>query len=245
MVRRIDAEGRLRQLFKAKQAEMVACLLSSSQISHAGEMGNATEENWRELLRTYLPGRYAVDGGFIIDVDGRESQQLDLIVFDRQYSPVLFDAGGVHYVPAESVYGVFEVKQDLSKQHVEYAAIKVASVRRLNRTSAPIIHAGGEYPPKEPPTILGGILTAVSSWSPPFGEPLTKALETLAQEQQLDIGCALQSGAFTIDRCGDTVAIKSGQADLSLVSFVFWLLAMLQRMGTIPAMDYEQWLKAT
>ena len=141
---------------------MVACLLSSRQISHAGEMGSATEQNWRELLRAHLPGRYEVEGGFIIDVDGQESQQLDVIVFDRQYSPTLFEVGGVLYVPAESVYGVFEVKQDLSKQHVEYAGEKVASARRLKR-SAPIIHAGGEYPPKEPPTILGGILAAVSS----------------------------------------------------------------------------------
>ncbi len=235
----------MQHLFKAKQAEMVACLLSSRQISHAGEMGGATEENWRELLKAYLPGRYAVEGGFIIDVDGRESQQLDLIIFDRQYSPVLFEAGGVRYVPAESVYGVFEIKQDLSKQHVEYAGEKVASARRLKRTSAPIVHAGGEYPPKEPPTILGGILTAISAWSPPFGGPLTKALETLGEEQQLNIGCALQSGAFTVDRRGGTVSVTSGQADLSLVSFVFWLLAMLQRMGTAPAMDYEQWLKGT
>ena len=195
----------MQQLFKAKQAEMVACLLSSRQISHAGEMGGATEENWRELLKAYLPGRYAVEGGFIIDVDGRESQQLDLIIFDRQYSPVLFEAGGVRYVPAESVYGVFEIKQDLNKQHVEYAGEKVASARRLKRTSAPIVHAGGEYSPKEPTTILGGILTAISGWSPPFGGPLTKALETLDEEQQLNIGCALQSGAFTVDRRGGTV----------------------------------------
>ena len=87
----MDGERRLQQLFRAKQAEMVACLLSSRQVAHAGEMGSATEENWRELLRAYLPSRYAVEGGFMIDVDGRESQQLDLIIFDRQYSPVLFE----------------------------------------------------------------------------------------------------------------------------------------------------------
>ena len=244
-MKRMDSKGRLQELFAAKQAEMVACLLSSRQIAHAAEMGGATEENWRELLRSYLPARYAVEGGFIIDVDGAESQQLDLIIFDRQYSPVLFRSGGVLYVPAESVYGVFEVKQELSRQHVEYAGHKVASARRLKRTSAPIVHAGGEYPPKNPPEILGGILTGVSRWRPRFEEPLIKTLKALSEEQQLNVGCSLNSGAFTADRQGGEAFVRCGQADLSLVSFVFWLLALLQRMGTVPAMDYERWLRAT
>ena len=241
----MNEEHRLQQLFVAKQAEMLACLLSGRQVSHAGQMGVATEENWRELLRAYLPARYAVEGGFIIDADGLESQQLDVIIFDRQYSPVLFQSGSVLYVPAESVYGVFEVKQELSRQHVKYAGDKVASARRLMRTSAPIVHAGGEYPPKVPPTILGGILTGVSRWRPTFEERLTKALETLNEEHQLNIGCSLQSGSFTANRRGDKVFVTSSQVDLSLVSFVFWLLSLLQQMGTVPAMDYEQWLKVT
>ncbi|MDE3268447.1 MAG: hypothetical protein OYI31_08380 [Chloroflexota bacterium] len=233
----------MQQLFRAKQAEMVACLLSSRQVSHAGEMGSATEENWRELLRAYLPGRYAVEGGFMIDVDGRESQQLDLIIFDRQYSPVLFETGGVLYVPAESVYGVFEVKQELSRRQVKYAGEKIASARHLRRTSVPIVHAGGEYPPKEPSRILGGILTTLSDWNPLFGDPLANSLRSLSEEQRLDIGCVLQHGAFTTDPHGSIPSLTSGQADLSLVTFVFELLGMLQRVGTASAMDYRQWLE--
>ena len=224
---------------------MVACLLSSRQVSHAGEMGSATEENWPELLRAYLPSRYAVEGGFMIDVDGRESQQLDLILFDRQYSPVLFENGGVLYVPAESVYGVFEVKQELSRRHVKYAGEKFASARRLRRTSVPIVHAGGEYPPKEPSRIVGGILTTFSSWSQPFGIPLVKSLRSLREEQHLDIGCVLQGGTFTTEDHRGSLSLTSSQADLSLVSFVFELLGILQRMGTASAMDYKQWLKGT
>ena len=238
----MDGERRLQQLFRAKQAEMVACLLSSRQISHGGEMGSATEENWRELLRAYLPGRYAVEGGFIIDVHGQESQQLDLVIFDRQYSPVLFESGGVLYVPAESVYGVFEVKQELNRHHIKYAGEKVASARRLRRTSVPIVHAGGEYPPKEPSRIVGGILTTFSGWSPPLGVPLFNSLETLKEEQHLDIGCVLQGGAFTTGLVGGGPPRTSSRADLSLVTFIFELLGMLQRMGTPSAMDYKRWL---
>ena len=241
----MDDERRLQQLFRAKQAEMLTCLLSSRQVSHPGEMGSATEENWRELLRAYLPARYAVEGGFMIDVDGRESQQLDLIIFDRQYSPVLFETGGVLYVPAESVYGVFEVKQQLSKRNVEYAGEKAASARRLRRTSVPIVHAGGQYPPKEPSRIVGGILATLSDWSPPFGVPLVQSLRSLSERQHLDIGCVLQDGTFTTEDHGGSLSLTSSQADLSLVCFVFELLGMLQRMGTASAMDYKQWLDSS
>ena len=244
MVTDMDGERRLQQLFRAKQAEMAACLLSSRQVSHSGEMGNATEENWRDLLRTYLPSRYSVEGGLMIDVDGRESQQLDIILFDRQYSPVLFETGGVLYIPAESVYGVFEVKQELSRRHVKYTGEKIASARRLRRTSVPIVHAGGEYPPKEPARIVGGILTTFSSWTRPFGVPFVKSLRSLSQEQHLDIGCVLQGGTFTTEDHGGSQSFTISQADLSLVTFVFELFGMLQRVGTASAMDYKQWLEA-
>ena len=221
---------------------MAAKLLASQDIDHPTAKGNASEENWRELLRSYLPVRYAVEGGFVIDADGMESQQMDLIIFDRQYSPVLFESGGILYVPAESVYGVFEVKQALNKQHVKYAAEKVASVRRLRRTTVPIVHAGGEFSPREAPRIVGGILCTGSDWRPALGEPLLEVLNGLGDEQLLDIGCALQGGVFVTDRLGGHVTTTDSQDDLSLVFFIFWLLDLLQRMGTVPAIDYAEWL---
>jgi hypothetical protein len=67
-------------------------------------------------------------------------------------------------VPAESVYAVFEAKQSINLNEVRYAQSKVASVRRLYRTSLPIPYAGGTYAPKAPSEILGGILTFESDW---------------------------------------------------------------------------------
>jgi hypothetical protein len=45
------------------------------------------------------------------------------------------------YIPAESVYAVFEVKQDV-KGNIDYAAQKVESVRRLKRTSIEMVASG-------------------------------------------------------------------------------------------------------
>ena len=71
-----------------------------------------------------------------------------MVVFDRQYPPFIFLHQGQTVIPAESVYPVFEAKHTLNAELVRYARQKVASVRRLLRTSLPIPHAGGTYPAK-------------------------------------------------------------------------------------------------
>lgn len=89
--------------------------------------------------------RYKVDKGIVIDSTGKQSEQIDLIIYDAQYSYLVFRQNDTLLIPAESVYAVFEVKQNLNKERIEYAGAKAKSVRELLRTSAPIKHAGGEY----------------------------------------------------------------------------------------------------
>lgn len=126
----------LRDLFKDMQAQMATTLdLGRSHISHYGEMGEAAEESWRKWLRDYLPKRYRVDKAIIIDCDGNVSDQIDIVIYDSQYSYFIFRHEQVIYVPAESVYAVIEVKQDLTKANLEYAGGKAASVRRLPEAS--------------------------------------------------------------------------------------------------------------
>ena len=98
------------------------------------------------MFNDHLPIRYRTEKSFVVDSKGRLSDQIDAVIFDGQYSPLVLNHAGLLYVPAESVYAVFEVKQTLSKAHVEYAGDKARSVRRLERTSVPIHHAGGVYP---------------------------------------------------------------------------------------------------
>ncbi|MBK6297888.1 MAG: hypothetical protein IPF48_07885 [Sphingomonadales bacterium] len=145
-------------------------------IGHNGTMGDGSENVWLELLRKYLPERYAVEKAFVVDSKDSMSQQIDVVIFDRQYTPFIFVIENQKVVPAESVYAVFEAKQAIDAGMIDYAQKKVASVRRLHRTSLPIPHAGGTFPAKPPIDVLGGILTFESDWSPAMGEPLSKAL---------------------------------------------------------------------
>lgn len=62
-----------------------------------------------------------VDKATIIDSAGNQSEQIDLVIYDAQYSYLVFTQGNRKLIPAESVYAVFEVKQELNKAYIEYA----------------------------------------------------------------------------------------------------------------------------
>src|SRR5882724_6165341 len=161
---------------------------------HPGTKGNASEHVWQELLQPYLPRRYKSETAHVVDSQGKFSEQIDVVVFDRQYSPFIFRYEDQTIIPAESVYAVFEAKQAINAEQVAYAQKKVESVRRLHRTSLPIPHAGGVYPPKPLTHIMGGLLTFESDWNPPLGEPLTIALAEGSPDGRLDIGCVAAHG---------------------------------------------------
>src|SRR5688500_12873840 len=77
-------------------------------LGHPTDKGDASEGVWLEMLSLYLPQRYRAAKAHVVDSQGAFSQQIDVLVFDRQYSPFIFQFQGSTVVPAESVYAVFE-----------------------------------------------------------------------------------------------------------------------------------------
>jgi len=212
-------------------------------ILHPGDKGDASEGVWIELLDRYLPKRYQVARAHVVDSLGQMSDQIDVVVFDRQYSPFIFTLDDKIFIPAESVYAVFEAKQTVDAGLVAYAQEKVASVRRLHRTSLPIPHAGGVYPAKPLIPILGGVLAFESEWSPPMGTPLASALMAGGVDTQLDVGCIAAHGHFFRKAPNNEYEFVAGGKPAT--AFLFWLISRLQFSGTVPMIDvdaYAKWL---
>lgn len=211
--------------------------------NHPGSKGDASENVWISLLDTYPPKRYQAAKAHVVDSQGNFSQQIDVVIFDRQYSPFIFTYEGEIIVPAESVYAVFEAKQTANAELVAYAQQKVASVRQLQRTSLPIPHAGGVYPPKALMPILGGLLTFESDWSPALGPSLERALTADPGNGRLDLGCVAAHGHFFFDHATDRYLFVNENKPAT--AFLFKLIAQLQFSGTVPMIDveaYGQWL---
>lgn len=236
----------LRSLFESTQKRMVGEFSAIREaLDHGGTLGDATELAWRDFMGQLLPTRYQVCDGFVVDAQGLRSDQIDIIVFDRHYSPPLLRVGDVQCVPAEAVYAVFEVKQKIDRNTLRQACAKASSVRRLSRTTASIPTAERILEPKPPHRILAGILALGYGRMDPADRAVEELLAQVAEEQRLDLGCAIRDGSFKVsyeDKGAASVELSLVQS--SLVSFLFWLLSMLQQIGTVPAIDYAKYLKA-
>ncbi|MEP3040744.1 MAG: DUF6602 domain-containing protein [Hyphomicrobiales bacterium] len=238
------SEWSLSQLLSSLHEDIEQRLaIARRSIHHPGSKGDASESIWIELLETYLPKRYQVANAHIVDSKGNFSQQVDVVVFDRQYSPFIFTYQNQTIIPAESVYAVFEAKQTVNASLVAYAQAKVESVRQLHRTSLPIPHAGGVYPPKSLMPILGGILAFESEWTPAMGKPLSAVLGKGTGDRRLDLGCIASHGHFSQDpETGNYSYVNESKP---ATAFLFKLISRLQSSATVPMIDvdaYAEWL---
>lgn len=229
----------IRDAFGLRQTQLLATLgLGRSIGGHPVAIGDSSELNWRGMLETILPTRYRVSKAFAVDARGSKSEQIDLLIYDRHFSPVLVDVGEYPFVPAEAVYAVLEIKQDVDSDSVDYASRKVASVRRLHRTSASIYHAGGTFEPRAPQRIIGGLLASSSSWKAPLPVAVRPALDAQSGEGSLDLICALSAGTVEVR---DPEGMCSTGPESSLIFFVLRLLHRLQQLASVPAIDYAEY----
>jgi hypothetical protein len=212
--------------------------LSSQSITHDGVMGEVNEQHFIDVLRKYLPMRYAVAHGIVIDSNGSTSDQIDIVIFDRQYTPTLLDQQDHRFIPSEAVYCILEVKPTINKSYLDYAADKAKSVRDLVRTSVPIVHAGGEFPPKPLFPIVAGIVAPAGEWADGLGSDAFKANHSmLTGERRLDCCLALSDRSVDIYEGVPVVSEK----ECGLAFFLFRLLQKLQSLGTVPAVDWNKY----
>jgi hypothetical protein len=250
------------ELFQSLQNQMVAQLNTNREfILHAISKGDSLENVWIEWLRKYLPNRYCVDKAIIIDCKGNLSHQIDLVIYDQQYTPFVFSQNGIHYIPAEGVYAIFEVKPEINKEYIEYAGGKIESVRKLHRTSTNIIDRGKVYDPRSLTKIIGGILATSSAIQ---NDTIKKHLSSLSGLKGIDIGCSVGGGCFYVDyKNEEDTSIQNfneriasyywkremedcvfSLANKSMVTFFLQLMRYLQQtIGTVAAIDLNEYAK--
>lgn len=258
----------IKELFHGMQQQMEAQLSTNRNfIEHPGSKGDALEEVWIEWLRKYLPNRYCADKAIVIDIDGDTSDQIDVVIYDQHFTPFVLNQNGFKYVPAEGVYAVFEVKPDVegyvkSKHFIEYAGDKIASVRKLKRTSTQIINAGRMVPARPLAEIVGGMLTSTNTIVK--NKTIEAHLKAQSGLSGLDLLCAIDKGAILLDysapytdsngvpkkeinaaiwdyyKTRAVSAVIHCPAENSLIAFFFKLMEYLQqRIGTVAAIDLD------
>jgi len=263
----------LKQLFEGLQKQMVSQLNTNREfITHPGSKGDALENAWIEWLQKYLPNRYSIEKAIVIDCEGNTSQQIDIVIYDNWFTPFIFSQNGFHYIPAEGVYAIFEVKPDIQgtvgkKSYIEYAAEKIESVRVLRRTTTNMINSGKKLPPRPLTKIIGGILTSINSFTHENNDTIEKHIKEQKVSKGIDIGCIANYGSFYVDYVGEeNTDLKNpenfekrykeyyekrtinkiifSKPENSLVSFFLQLTRYLQQaIGTVPAIDLNAYSK--
>lgn len=234
----IDESSKLSSLFKNQQEKMRLELSTSSNLFHSVDNGDNSENAWVEFLSNHLPKRYRVSKATVIDSEGGVSDQLDVVIFDQQYSYLVFQKKGVTYVPAESVYAAFEVKPEMNSSYLTYSSKKAVSVRRLKRTSTYIPTANGLLDPKELHEIIFGVLSNRIALKSLFSEKLEEYLRVFDPLGKITCGCCLEQGAFFVEKGG----VRISKGDCFLIYFVIRLVQELQKIGTVPAIDLDAYL---
>lgn len=223
-------------IFGTKKEVMIAKF--NEVMLHSVSKGDESENEWIVFLESFLPNRYKVSKGYVFDSKGNVSDQIDIIIYDALYSPLITKkSNGETYVTVESVYAIFEVKPTINKTNLKYAHDKVQSVLNLHRTSRQIDNAGQIVEAKKLTDILGGILTYDSC-------KIITLKKHLEAYKNIHLGCAINDLAFVSYKNKEKeIDLRTIQTDEIIMSFYFIILELLTLQGTVAAIDIRDYCK--
>ena len=70
-----------------------------------------------------------------------------------------------------------------------------------------------------------------------------RAIHTLTPLQRLDCGCCLNAGAFAVNWKTNRAQFTISKRQHALIRFFFQLISRLQKHGTVPALDLDEYAK--
>lgn len=130
-----------------------------------------------EILRDFLPTKYGICRGFVVDRNGNKAGD-DIIIYDQERFPTLRinkrnDYSRKENIPIEAVYGYIEAKHKLTPSTLKKAIEQVKEVKKICSTRAkmgidqfdPYININVKYEPYSDgyPNYRNPVFTAIIS----------------------------------------------------------------------------------
>ena len=124
----------LKEIFDEVSSQMKSDFVKAQKsLTHSGLKGDANEETVKKFLRQYLPKTLDITTGTLVDSEGNQSRQLDIIICDSAKTPIFFQSGETRVIPIECAYAVIEVKAYLDKAELEKSYKNMQSVKALEK----------------------------------------------------------------------------------------------------------------
>ncbi|MFH1158803.1 MAG: DUF6602 domain-containing protein [Pseudomonadota bacterium] len=123
---------RLRDYYQQVGSVLRGEAAAASIFPNTTDIGGARERIYVEFLRMHAPSKCNIfSGGFLFDIDGQESHQLDVIIttdttprFDLHNR----NGDGKSFSPVEGTLGIASIKSTLNKNELENALLGIASI---------------------------------------------------------------------------------------------------------------------
>lgn len=120
------------KIFHQLNETLLEKMKQSEIMDHNLEKGLGNEQIFRDLLSDFLPDRYGVAKGKIVNSQGEMSKQCDVIIYDRMNCPKLFiDNNQNQILPIEGIYCVIEIKTTINRTILDSAFKNLLSTHQL------------------------------------------------------------------------------------------------------------------
>lgn len=121
------------------------------KVEHGSTIGTYREGIWKEMFEQIIPKKFVIEQSvFIIDADGRVSKEVDLAIFDNNFTPYIFRYKNLKFLPIEAVAVVVECKStSMNKKVLQEWEMAIKELKTANkacaRMAAKIVRTGDGF----------------------------------------------------------------------------------------------------
>lgn len=105
--------NQIHEVIKSRIQELDDQFDKASNIEHHYTKGEIREEIIIDFFEEIVPPKHSVEGGFICDITGQNTPQLDFIIANTSEIPPVVLGSYTSLVPPESAIATLEVKSNL------------------------------------------------------------------------------------------------------------------------------------
>lgn len=130
-------KGIISTLFDNKIQGIINSFNATVEVKHAGIKGDIREIEIRDILKELVPINMEVSSGIIADSEGKQSHQMDIVIYDKNIMPSIINYQHLGFFPIDAVIYAIEVKSLIDKRTLEKDVIvKFNNLRSLNKLNS-------------------------------------------------------------------------------------------------------------
>lgn len=136
-MKNVDFIRDIKENYLKMERELVT-QLNYNVTNHDLTAGTYREEIWADFFRRIVPKKFNIERSvFIIDSNENISKEVDIAIYDEQYTPYIFNYGLIKFIPIEAVAAVVQCKSTSLKR--KYLLNWTDSIDKLNTSMDSIV----------------------------------------------------------------------------------------------------------